>query len=260
MTLTPAGSGSATLAATTITSAPRAAAVRASAYPCVPVDQLPMNRTGSISSRVPPADTTTRRPARSAGQVRAGRAAGEQARRGGEDRVRLGEPPRPAVPAGQAADRGVEDDGATTAQQGHVGLGRGVLPHLGVHGRRVQHRAPGGEQRGGQQVPGHPGRGPGHQVGGSGRDHHEVGRLPEPDMRHLGHAGPGIGRHRLAGQRGPGGLADETEGVRGGHDPDADGRTRSAAGAARTPYTRRCPRRHRGRRGQAWYRGPGCLR
>ncbi len=63
--VTPAGSGSATLAATSVTSAPRATAVRARAYPWSPEERLPMKRTGSIASRVPPAETTTRRPARS---------------------------------------------------------------------------------------------------------------------------------------------------------------------------------------------------
>ena len=64
MTFTPAGSGSSTLAATRVTSAPWAVADRANAYPCRPVDQLPRKRTGSSSSRVPPAETSTRRPAR----------------------------------------------------------------------------------------------------------------------------------------------------------------------------------------------------
>ena len=64
-TLTPAGSGSDTLAATRVTSAPRATAARARATPCRPDDRLPRKRTGSSGSRVPPADTTTVRPARS---------------------------------------------------------------------------------------------------------------------------------------------------------------------------------------------------
>src|SRR3546814_16537983 len=58
-TLTPAGAGSVTLAATRVTSAPRAAAVRARAMPWRPEDRLPRNRTGSRYSRVPPAETTT---------------------------------------------------------------------------------------------------------------------------------------------------------------------------------------------------------
>jgi hypothetical protein len=89
-----------------------------------------------------------------------------------------------------------------------------------VHGRGVQHRAPRREQGSGQQVPGHPGSGPGQQVGGSGRDDDQVGSLPDPDVRHLGHAGPHVSGHRLAGQRGPGGLADEPQRVGGRHDPD----------------------------------------
>ncbi len=69
-TLTPAGSGRLTLALIRVTSAPRAAAARARAYPCRPEDRLPRNRTGSRYSRVPPAETTTWRPARSAGVAR----------------------------------------------------------------------------------------------------------------------------------------------------------------------------------------------
>ena len=67
-TSAPAGSGIATLAATTVTVAPRATAVSASAYPCRPDDRLPRNRTGSRYSRVPPAETTTCLPARSCGR------------------------------------------------------------------------------------------------------------------------------------------------------------------------------------------------
>ena len=215
MTLTPAGSGRVTLAATTVTSAPRATAVRASAYPCVPVDQLPMNRTGLISSLVPPAETTTRRPFRSCGAPASRWTATAKISAGSGSR------PGPLSVPVQPADGGVEHDGPAAAQQRHVRLGRGVLPHLGVHGRRVQDRAPGGQQRGGQQVPGHPGRGAGHQVGGRGGDQDEIGGLAQPDVRHLGDAGPGVGRDRLAGQRGPGRLADETERVGGRDDPDA---------------------------------------
>jgi hypothetical protein len=52
------------------------------------------------------------------------------------------------------------------------------------------------------------------------RKQDQVGSLPDPDVRHLGHAGPHVGGHRLAGQRGPGGLADETQRVRGRYHPD----------------------------------------
>ena len=95
-----------------------------------------------------------------------------------------------------------------------------VFPHLGVHGGRVQHRAAGRQQRGGQQVPGHPGRSPCHQVGRSGRDENKVGRLAQPDMGNFGHPGPRVGGHWLAGQRGPRRLADEPERIGSRHHPD----------------------------------------
>ena len=59
---TPGGAGSETLAATRVTSAPRRAARSARASPIRPEERLPMKRTGSIGSRVPPAETSTRRP------------------------------------------------------------------------------------------------------------------------------------------------------------------------------------------------------
>ena len=73
------GSGTSTRPATIVTRAPRARAASAIATPILPVLRLPMNRTGSMASAVPPALTTTWRPSRSAsrtGAVRGGRAAG----------------------------------------------------------------------------------------------------------------------------------------------------------------------------------------
>ena len=54
--------GSATLAATSVTSAPRASAASASAKPMRPEELLPRKRTLSIGSRVPPAVTSTLTP------------------------------------------------------------------------------------------------------------------------------------------------------------------------------------------------------
>ncbi len=62
MRRTPAGDGRATLAAIRVTSAPRFAAAAARAIPIRPLERLPMKRTGSIGSRVPPAVTRTRNP------------------------------------------------------------------------------------------------------------------------------------------------------------------------------------------------------
>ena len=68
-----------------VTRAPRSSAASATATPIRPVERLPMKRTGSIASRVPPAVTTMCRPARSAsraGPTSGGRADGS----GGADR------------------------------------------------------------------------------------------------------------------------------------------------------------------------------
>ena len=61
----PAGGSSSVGPSSSVTAAPRAAASRASAIPVAPVDALLTNRTGSKASRVGPAVTTTRSPARS---------------------------------------------------------------------------------------------------------------------------------------------------------------------------------------------------
>ena len=45
----------------------------------------------------------------------------------------------------------------------------------------------------------------------AGRDHDQVGRLADPDVRHLVDVGPDVGGDRLAGQRRPGGGADELQ-------------------------------------------------
>ena len=68
---------------TSVTRAPRARAASARATPILPVERLPMNRTGSIGSAVPPALITTVRPSRSASwdsPTSGGRSAGSGAR------------------------------------------------------------------------------------------------------------------------------------------------------------------------------------
>jgi hypothetical protein len=62
-TVTPSGAGTARFAARSVTSAPRLRASSATATPMRPDERLPRNRTASSCSRVPPAETTTRRPA-----------------------------------------------------------------------------------------------------------------------------------------------------------------------------------------------------
>ena len=156
-----------------------------------------------------------------AGEVGRGRgAAGQHPAADREDLGGLGQPALAGVGAGEPADGGLEDDDAAAAQGGDVGLGGGVLPHLGVHRGREDDRAAGGEQGVGEQVVGEAVGGPGQQVGGGRGDDDEVGLLAEPHVRHLVDVVPDLGGDRLAGQRGPGGRADEVQRGCGGHDAD----------------------------------------
>ena len=182
-TSTPAGSTSpAVLPAIRVTSAPRWAATRAIAYPCLPELRLPMKRTGSRGSRVPPAVTSTFTPARS---QRQGVGAVEQQLGERGDLLGLGKPARAGVGAGEPARRRFEHHRTATTQGGDVVDRGGVEPHLGVHGRREQHRTPRGQQRRGQQVVGAARGGTGQQVGGRRCDHDEVGLLADADVRDL---------------------------------------------------------------------------
>ena len=152
---------------------------------------MPRKRTGSSGSRVPPAETTTRRPARSGSSARG--AAGEHAAGDLGDLGGLGQPARAGVGAGEPADGGLEHDHAAAAQRRDVVLRGRVLPHLGVHRRREHDRAARGEQDVGEQVVGEAVRGPGQQVGGGRGDEDEVGLLAEPDVRDLVDVVPDVG-------------------------------------------------------------------
>ena len=138
---------------------------------------------------------------------------------------------------------------AALAQRGDVGLGGGVLPHLGVHRRGEDHRAAGGQQRVGEQVVGQAVGGLGQQVGG-GRARPRPGR---PTGR-SGRAGtswtslPDLGRDRLAGQRRPGRRADELQRRRGRYDGDVVAGLGEPAQQLARPCRPRCRRRPRGRR------------
>ena len=136
------------------------------------------------------------------------------------DLVRLGQPALAGVGTGQPALGGLDDQAAALAQGRDVRLGGGVLPHLGVHRGREHDRAPGGEQGVGEQVVGQAVRGLGQQVGGRRRDHDQVGRLADPDVRDLVDVLPHLGGDRLAGQRRPGRGAHEVQRRSGGYDGD----------------------------------------
>ena len=85
-------------------------------------------------------------PAPSARGPRATMVAGSASRPGPDVARRPGGPPRASTTAPRA--------GAGVAR---LSCDRRVLPHLGVHGRADQHRGPGGQQRGGEQVVGQAG-------------------------------------------------------------------------------------------------------
>ncbi len=82
---------------TSVTSAPRAAASAAIAYPIFPEERLPMKRTGSIGSRVPPAVTSTFQP--SSGRARS-RAAASTISAGSAIRPTPSSPPASAPVSG----------------------------------------------------------------------------------------------------------------------------------------------------------------
>ena len=187
-TVVPGGAGRVTLAATRSTSAPRSTAARARAQPIRPEERLPRNRTGSRCSRVPPALTTTRRPARSRAAARC-TIEGSVSTAVATAASSAGSGSRPGPVSGPVSR---PESGSTTMQprdreRVDVGLGGRVQPHLGVHRRSEDDRAVGGQQGGGEQVVGPAGGGPGQQIGGGRCDEHQVGLLTEPDVRHLVH-------------------------------------------------------------------------
>ena len=156
-----------------------------------------MNRTGSRYSRVPPAETTTWRPARSCADVapRAGRA-----RRRRERRSPPGSGSRP-LPVSAPVSR--PSAGSTTTAP----RARSVATLAWVAGCSHISVCIAGANTTGQRAvsrvlvsrsSARPCAALREQVGGRGRDHDQVGLLPDPHVRHLVHVGPHLGGDRLA--------------------------------------------------------------
>ena len=103
-----------------VTSAPRAAAASAIATPCLPLERLPMKRTGSSGSRVPPAVTRMRRPARSPRRRVAGERMPRRASAAATIVVGLRHATRAAVGAGELADCRADDVTPRARQRGDV--------------------------------------------------------------------------------------------------------------------------------------------
>ena len=95
-----------------------------------------------------------------------------------------------------------------------------MLPHLGVHGGREEHRTPGRQQGRGQQIVGAAGRRAGQQIGRGRCDHNEVRLLTQTDVGHLGYVGEHSGAYPMTGQCLEGGGADEAQCRFGGDHPN----------------------------------------
>ncbi len=164
-TIDAAGTPDGGLVVTSTTSAPRAAAASATAWPCLPDERLEMKRTGSIGSRVPPALTTTRRPARSRPRAAERRDSGPDpdgfAMARTDDAastMSAGSARRPA-PTSPPANR--PSPGSTTCTPRRRSVARlsctAGCSHISVcmAGHTITGR-PGGEDRGGEQSVGDP--------------------------------------------------------------------------------------------------------
>ena len=197
----PAAASTSTLAATTVTRAPRSSAASAMAAPIRPVERLPMKRTGSIASRVPPAVTTTWRPARSAsraGPTRGGRAAGSGARTGRSATAATtastiapssASRPTPSWPDASGPDAGLDDRVAERPQPRDVGDGGRMAPHVAVHGRCDHDRRRRRQARRGHDVAGQAARHRPEPVRGGRRDDDHVRRVGDDDV-----ADPAVGQ------------------------------------------------------------------
>ena len=130
-----------------------------------PLERLPMKRTGSMASRVPPAVMRTVWPVRSA--VR-GAGVFDSFEGCGDDGGDLGEAAGAGHSAGEVAAAGFDDVDSAVAEDGEVGLGGGVVPHVDVHRGGDDDGGGGGEVEGGEEVVGDAVGEFGEGVGGGG--------------------------------------------------------------------------------------------
>ncbi len=153
----------------------------------------------------------------------AGRGCGED---GFDDGVEICEAAGAGHAAGEIAGVGIYEVHTAAAQEGDVGLGGRVIPHVDVHGGGDDDRSFGGEEQGGEEVVG---EAVGHlreDVGGGGGDDDDVGELGLGDVLDLACGieagggrlrcgflvrgfGPEAGDDLVAGEGGEGERADE---------------------------------------------------
>ena len=157
--------------------------------PSGPDERLPTKRTASSGSRVPPAVTSTRLPARLPGasscSARRAISAGSAIR------------PTPHSPSAVSPSSGPTSSTPRATQRLGVRAGRRVRPHARVHRRRDEHRPAVGERSLGEQVVGDPLRELRERVRGARGDDEQVGaRQVEVEIlvRPAGARAPGTSR------------------------------------------------------------------
>ena len=210
-----AGSGTLTLPTTSVTRAPRSRAASAMATPILPVERLPMNRTGiDRLGRAAGADHDDggprgRRRAASRRSAAGSPGPGSRIGRPGDGRDdgvddrrrsrRAG--PGPIWPARERAGLRLDDPVAeVVAQPGDVGPGRRMGVHLAVHRRRDDDRRRRREAGRGHGVAGEAGRHRRQPVGGRRRDDDRIGAVGDDDV-----ADPLVGEERRRRRSRPGG-------------------------------------------------------
>ena len=156
-----------------------------------------MMRTGSIGSCVPPAETTTCRPARSPPF------APEDLSQRAQDHLRVGEPPAPGQPGGEPALFWLDERRAARARRAQVFLVVGA-PYMSCSIAGAIRSGGAGVEHGRLQgVLGETEREFGDDVGGRGGDRIAAGALRQPDMLdcHLGVSVPEVIYHRAVRER-----------------------------------------------------------
>ena len=126
-----------------------------------------------------------------------------------DDRLVRSQSPRANHAAGQISAAGLDNANAAGAQCCHIGLRRGVLPHVDVHGWSYNCRGLGGEKCSGQEIRSQTAGKLGQNIGCRGNDHERINRLRHGNVFDrrikiglLGACAEKIGNDFLAGKRG----------------------------------------------------------
>ena len=100
----------------------------------------------------------------------------------GNDVVQFRQSPGPDRAAGEFSHSRLHDPSAARPEGGQVLAGRGMLPHVRVHGRRQHERTAKGKMGRAEEIVGEPQRELGQHVRGGGRDKQDVSALSDIDV------------------------------------------------------------------------------